>query len=341
MKRYTFLIIGMIAVLLTACEVHETTETLKAGESRLVVYAFPSDSDEYLLNVSVTQPVSGYITEPQIQDVRCWTNDVEDEVTLLQVESHYSLPVYIYKVKGQHRPGDRIRIAVHDARLPDVTAETTIPRRTEMEVTEAHQTEVNARMVFRMNFTDPVETQDYYAVRVLERKIPNYHNPDEDEEHPEPDNNYYKDDNDSYWGGGYNWDEQLSYCTIFTEYEPLLSHYSDMNLDAWNEYYDYLYCFSDEAFQGPRVEMNLVALRNNTGRKDYTLEFYTLSPEYFRMLQSLNDQRSNEFGDSGFTQVTGTYNNVKGGYGCVAGYTCHSYIYKDGNSLDFNPILAR
>lgn len=282
---------ALLAFLLTSCEKQISIVELH-DESKILLYAMPTDSDEFVINISSTIPASGVITNPDILKVECWTNGIPDEVTFVEKISVEEPYVYVYKAHGHHKSGDEIRIAVTDARLKSVKATTTIPEATDCTITDAGIVEWNGnrKLRFHLNFTDH-STQDYYATRVL-------------------------------WVGKNGTKYGMS---ISIEFEPIFDRIVDSGLDTWHEYYESIYPFTDKKMMNPKVSMYMVSdmyFPNYEETESFDLEFFTLSRDYYLMLRQLNDQRSNELGESGFSPMVSTYTNVEGGYGCVAGYIC-------------------
>lgn len=276
-----------ILFLLTSCEKQISVIKLQ-DESKLLLYAMPTDSDEFLINISTTLPISGDETKLDIQQVQCWTNGIEDEVTYVKSVRNQGPEVYIYKAKGQHKSGDVISISVRDANLKTATASTVIPEPTDVNVTDLNTVEWDNRkqLRFHIHFTDK-PTNDYYAIRIVDSKV---------------------------WG--------IIYQKIDTKLEPIFNHIIDSNLDAWNSDYQCLYAFSDQNISS-NANMYIVTSYDES-TQGYELEFYTLSRDYYLMLRHINDQQSSELNESGFSPMTSTYSNVKGGYGCVAGYICRT-----------------
>lgn len=274
--------------LLTSCEKQISVIKLH-DESKLLLYAMPTDSDEFLINVSTTLPISGDETKLDIQQVQCWTNGIEDEVSYVETVKNQGPYVYIYKAKGHHKSGDVISISVRDANLKTATASTVIPEPTDVNVTDLDTVEWNnmKQLRFHVHFTDE-PTNDYYAIRIVDSKV---------------------------WG--------IIYQKIDTKLEPIFNHIIDSNLEAWNSDYQCLYAFTDQNISTSNANMYIVTSYDES-TQGYELEFYTLSRDYYLMLRHINDQLSSELNESGFSPMTSTYSNVKGGYGCVAGYICRT-----------------
>lgn len=325
MKKIYFAL--FLVVLVSSCELPLSDFKIdQTSESRLLVYAFPSDADDYLVNVSMTKSIYNELNPLQELHVTCTTNGMVDEVTLLNVETHHQLPIAVFKAHGKHRSGDEIRIKVDCKGVPSAEASTTIPKSTDFTMNNVSETRINNQQyrVFKIGFHDEPAT-DFYAVRVMSYVAPyDYGDEDfyyEDESHNE-NTDIYNDGSYYYGQGGY------TYYHISTEREPLLQNYVDLNLDSWDQNYQCMYIFNDKKFSSPEVDMHLYA-ESCYGKN--VLQFYTLSAEYYEMLDRLNSQLNNELGSSGLSQIYSTFNNVKGGYGCVAGYTMRTHEYVVGS----------
>lgn len=308
------------------------------SESELVLYAFPTTDDEYLLNVSLTRPIAGTNGTLHLENIECTTNNRPDEVTFVHEETHYGMPVAIYRVKGEHHCGDKISISVKasapsgEGKSLSAMANTTIPAATPMEVTTVDTISPKLRFLVHVR---PVETDNaYYATRlttVFDRS-------DSFDKTPE-DYGYVFDDGPDEFYHSWSWTNfapiDYTHLSIEPNLEPLLNHYSDLELDPWNEYYKKMYFFSSAdvsaSSQAQHLSKDGLVLHLQTefpSQMDYIdVQFYTLSPEYYLMLHHLNDQLSNDFVDAGLAQTYSTYSNVRGGFGCVAAYACSHYKY--------------
>lgn len=319
----------LFAVLLLASCSKDISLDLHEQQSRLQVYAFPSLQDTFLINVSLTHPIFGPVGELRITDITCTTNGVPDKVQLLHQEEHYGLPMAIYQAVGHHRPGDEICIRVSDASAPSVTATTAIPLDvppTAVVCDSAYVPGLNIH--YGLTLTDPSDADNYYAVRVLHRNLW-VHDSHYWPSNTDPSDDLYFVPSDFYYGPyNPNHDEpQFAYtqCDIDLALEHKLNHYTDTNFDPWNEYYRSIYFFSDRDFTSPTDQFHLYVPSKHYGDA-YLLQYLILSPDYYKMLRRINDQLSNELAESGLTITSTTYNNVQGGYGCVAGYICHEYL---------------
>lgn len=289
------------------------------AESRLLIYAFPSDADDYIVNVCMTKSIYNELNPLQNLQVTCTTNGKPDEVTLLNIETHQNLPIAIFKVHGKHNTGDEIRVKVDCVGVPSAEASTIIPIATDVILNDVSDTRINNQQyrIFNIGFQDHSST-DYYAVRVLSYLIVDneggdYCTPDIERTDIYDDETYY-----------YNNLNRYDFYRLSPDYEPLLQNYIDMNLDSWNENYKYMYIFNDEKITRSDVTMHLYA---ESCYYPCTVQLFTLSPEFYAMLDRQNSQMNNDLGSSGFSQMYATYNNIKGGYGCVAAYTMRACEY--------------
>lgn len=314
---------------LTSCE-HPIEALEIRGESELVVYAFPSTDDEYLLSVSLTSPMTDEVGKLYVEYVECKTNGKPDEVIPVREESHFGMPMAIFRVKGEHRSGDKISIFVRDIQHREATASTTIPAPTPMEVTSIDTLQgEDCNLRIQMHVRPAATADAHYATRLT---------------------SVWETVDNTEYGGQYgstdevyhSWDwtnfapMQYQHLSINPSYEPLLNHYSDLNLDNWNEYYCKMYFFSSDdirALYSPSdghadggIDLHLQT--SAPWQTQYIdIQFYTLSREYFLMLRHINDQLSNDLADIGLSQSYSTYSNVRGGFGCVAAYACEHYKY--------------
>ena len=326
MKR--IILILPILLALISCEENISLQSLEQ-ESRLQLYAFPCDCDSFLINVSLTQPVFGKAGRLDITEVSCTTNGLPDQVQLLHTETHNGLPLAIYKATGKHRPGDEIHITVRDASRPTATASTFIPQDVPPAAVTCDTAYVpDQKIHYTLSLQDPSAGEHYYAVRIFQRGsvvsdgfYPSVRDSVLEENIYQTWNLYYG----TSWFLPHEYPYNYDIATISTELEHKLCHYLDINFDPWNEYYKGLYFFSSRDFTSPADQFHLYT--TPTWHSSHSiLQYFILSPDFHKMLRRINDQLSNEMAESGLTTTFATYNNVRGGYGCVAGYICHEYL---------------
>lgn len=300
MKKILFLIAIVVSGLMSC------TDSISLGqladiESRLVVYAFPTEGDTVDITVSLTYPVSGRWERLQVASVECLTNGTADRIINRGDTSSAGFPIARYAAIGRHRCGDRIEVAVAAAGLPTAKGCTVIPERPTVEsmrLDTASYLGTSYPMV-RMDMLGNVSTP-FYAVRV---------------------EGLYTDEYlDEVWVGA----PRSTFLPLMSDAEPLFAESSSADLDLssdGSDYYKYLYTFNNSSFVGGRATLHLYV---DTGYsniyKDFRPHLYALSKEYNSMLRSMNSLENNDFGKYGLAFSYSTYTNVQGGYGCIGAY---------------------
>lgn len=252
-----------------------------------------------------------------------------------------------YCAIAPQRAGDRIDVEVRAEGLPAASASTHIPEKVEAEiddVTDNFQELDDHHFVSRMaaTFADDGSTKDYYMVRMDEKRMAG--------EAIGSGSSW----SDGFMAGSYgvylaykdaftHWDFSgvkwhRHYVTILPDNEPVFKTSSqldeDFGFDAYG-YDDMAYFFNDQLFNGSSYTLHLDIYKNRFSINDhyswgdwdeyaggyyYTLQFYTLTKEYYRYIKSKNDSKNNSWADSGLMQAAHIYSNVRGGVGIVAGY---------------------
>lgn len=302
-----FWVLLPLLLLLASCRDTASIRPLKA-EPRLVVHAFPTVGDTLDIRVSLTRPINGSMPRLDVRQVRCLVNGRPAEVSLLRQDSVQGFPVHTYRVVSPLNVGDEVSLTVQAQGLPTASASTLIPRLTPLTRLQKDTIYRRERRFHRLGVTFPDREQpDYYAVRVAGREMRVL--------------KYYD----------YEGDGELHYDTTFisqgfqdveTTLEPMLNNGTTGDgvfADDDRSFYGQMYVFNDiyATSRQPTIHLYMSALRAD----QYQVHFYTLSPEYYRMLRSLNDDSNNDLGEYGFAFKGTTYTNVQGGFGCVAGYT--------------------
>lgn len=267
------------------------------GVNKLVVYAFPTANDTIVINISASQPVQGHTEKLSIKNVRCTTNGQDDSVFLAGNGDESGTMVISYYAIGKHQSGDEIKIIVDDDNLPTASATTHIPYPTNIEDVKMDTIFYKGSLYnqFRLSFSDD-ERSTYYAVRVSCM----YESKDETTE------------------------GKTAFVELQTSAEPILNNYSNAELDfgSWNDYYHNMYIFDDSSFKEKSIILHLCTPQKGwSWLESYKTQLFVLSSEYYRLLKSLNDIKNNDIGSNGLSFMFSTYNNVQGGYGCVAGYS--------------------
>ena len=297
----SFLLYLIVAISLVSCQDTISLDQIK-GKNALVVYAFPTTNDTIIINISASQPIRGNSEGLSITSVRCTTNGIDDLIVDADYTNDSETTVATYYAIGEHSIGDEIQITVNDDNLPTVSARTIIPASKAIEATKIDTTFYKGSLYTRLRLTfEDNESSTYYAVRVVGLYVP------EDE----------------------STKGRTEFVELETSAEPILNNYSNAELGfgSWNDYYHNMYIFDDSSFKNRSATLHLYT-RQKSWLESYKVQLFVLSPEYYRMLKSLNDIKNNNIGSNGLSFMFSTYTNVNGGYGCVAGYSMDETIWQ-------------
>lgn len=293
-------------ILITLCMLTSCGDNIdiRQGETpKFVIYAFPSASDTIPITISVTKP-AGHKT-PVLShatiSVTCLINGKVDEIKFADSSNVSGLPVLTYYAIGKHKTGDRVRVSVVPASHQDglgltkAWGETQIPESPSIDSismdTIFHKEDNYTRLKVPFHKTHGVQ---YYAARVK--------------------------------GMEYFESVDSASCVseeIETSLEPLLNGLTDteLNFGTKNDFYQLMYVFDSSQVTSQAVTLHLCVLEQ-AYVSAYRVELFSLSPEFYHMLKSINDINNNDIGEHGLAFVQPTYTNIYGGYGCVAGYGC-------------------
>lgn len=293
-------------ILITLCILTSCGDNIdiRQGETpKFVIYAFPSASDTIPITISVTKP-AGHNT-PALShatiSVTCLTNGKADEIMFADSSNVSGLPVLTYYAIGKHKTGDRVRVSVEPASHQDgldltkAWGETQIPESPSIDSismdTIFHKEDDYTRLKVSFNKTHGVQ---YYAARVK----------------------------------GMEYFESVDSIScvseeIETSLEPLLNGLTDteLNFGTNNDFYHLMYAFDSSQVTSQAVTLHLCVLELSY-TSAYRVELFSLSPEFYQMLKSINDINNNDIGAHGLAFIQPTYTNISDGYGCVAGYGC-------------------
>ena len=231
----------------------------------------------------------------------CLIDDKADEIIFADSSNVSGLPVLTYYAIGKHKTGDRIRVSVeptshqNDLNLEKAWGETEIPEPPSIDSiymdTRFHKEDDYTRLKVSFSKTRGVQ---YYATKVKGME--------------------YFESVDS-----------VSYVSeeIETSLEPLLNGLTntEFNFGTKNDFYHMMYVFDSSQVASQEVTLHLCVL-GQSYTSAYSVEQFSLSPEFYQMLKSINDINNNDIGAHGFAFIQPTYTNITGGYGCVAGYGC-------------------
>lgn len=298
MSRH-IIIFSFFVCMLASCS--DNLDIKQTEAPKFVVYAFPTVSDTIPITVSVTRPIGQAALTINGITISCTVNGKEDEIILSDSTNVSGLPVLTYNAIGKHNVDDKISISVISSHPygggggGEAYGSTIIPPLPTLDSvrldTTFHKEDyyTDARISFHK-----IDGGSYYATRLQGKDY------------------FSESDSTSY-----------EYKEIETSMEPLLNDLTDAELGfgTKNDFYHQMYVFDPSS-----IKSNTVTVHLNTVQRIYTqayrVELYSLTPEYYFMLKSINDIKNNEMGEHGLAFIRPTYTNIQGGYGCVAGYGC-------------------
>lgn len=282
-----------------------------ADESKIVVYSFPCPSqDTTYIFVSRSLPVKKYRDNTPLQAIDSaqiiYTVNGQPQTVVNRGDGYY------YVLADQHA-GDKVSVTVSADGLGDASAETVIPDTVaigdigfrEVKLYDDDYSDMEDYDQFTATFTDPADTRDYYAVRVMETR-----------------EQYFPvfDENNRQIG-----DSTVVvryYPTIDTKSEPLLKPMTNIDTAFGfdNYFYGGLAIFDDGDIGPGPYTLHLNVGQSYSSGFLYQVELLHLSPEYYRFLQSINAVENNDMAKYGLSQIMPTATNVSGGFGLVAGW---------------------
>lgn len=289
-KLAIFITLTLIPLFTTACRDTVCLDQLQK-ENTLVVYAFPTTRDTIPIMVSVAKAMNRQQQGLCCIQIRCTVNGADDRLIYLGTENYDGFPVASFFAIGKHQVGDSIVISARSQDFAEARGTTIIPPPGKI-----GGCQIDTILYKGNNYTQlrleiqPSSASRYYAVRlegwnVLDEGI-----------------------------------EEKEYKKVETTLEPLLNYYTDSDIEfgTWNDYYHRMY-----TFEKPETEPFYIRLCTTERRytSAYRTQLFSLSPEFFLLLKSLNDTDNNDIGKYGMAFVRPTFSNVIGGYGCVAAYT--------------------
>ena len=284
--------ISLIACLLLTSCADEIDISKLDSQQFITMYAFASSNDTIPIEISAAKHLNGKSSSLIIDTVLCNTNGDTDIVELVGRDTINGIIREKYNAVGKHGEGDKIDIMIKGQKMPDVYASTVIPPFANIKTcimdTVSYKGSLHVR--FNLELSDSVFCH-HYAVRIVGR---------------------YTSDDGSY---------VKNYQEIETSAEPFLNNYSEISMDFSdnNGYYHNMYIFNDETANDGKIRLHLYVMQQ-FWMEDYKVELFSLSPEYYIMLKSLNDIRNNTLGEYGLSFVSKSYTNIINGIGCVGAF---------------------
>lgn len=328
MRRYIFILTASVVV--ASCKSDRYIDISDLNEpDKVVINCFPTTNGYTEVFVSKsrkrTEEDTGVFNKPNVVSLGYDVNGKRQSVRRLEGKRVF------YATDYKQETGDRVRVTVQAEEMPGVWAETTIPEAVPIEKISA---EVKGTGMYKTNqlaitLKDPAGEGNHYAVQVVENFITKCS---------------YEYDKE---GGVIKTDkpDTLSFlCNVETQYEPLLSGMNFANLllnEGSMNFLHRFYIFSDESIDGKTYTMNLrinanfsgIPIYRNEGkyyntdikeedvtRHSFFVTLFSITPEFYNFMKSLNDLYDNELGEAGISVMMPIYTNVNGGLGIVAGY---------------------
>ncbi len=306
-RSFTFCIV--MALMSSSCNNEFELNDINAGE-KIVLYCMPcADKDTTLIQLSRSVPVSG---KGKLQQGLSgagidFTVNGKERPVYWNERATPSVPARCYYVLGRYKEADRVDINVFADGLPSVSSGTVLPAAFPLtKVGMQLRQEANTKLQFLVTFQDDADTEDYYGIRVVRRRI-----------------------------GTSVYDNRVVHMDLAdmeleVDDEPLLYNKNGLNsvFDLSNNFYQNLYIWSDEQIKGKEYTLRLKTYHSadnismwddNVYKYSYKVYLYKLSREFFLYLKSLNDVRNNDLGHKGLAPVRSHYSNVDKGIGVVGG----------------------
>jgi hypothetical protein len=285
----------------------------------MVAYCFPSNSDSTFISLSKSSPVK---TKKGISgDNTAMINDAKITYKVNGVERDvHLLSNGIYYVKGGNKAGDDIEMTASADNLNSVNASTVIPEAPIMDSVRykrVRESDNDGNMVdynqLQVTFKDVPNQHDYYAVKVLIKHMKGFGTGEWDDKGNQT----------------VTWqviDSTYTWAYIDIERESLISTISSTDEDYGfsDDFYQYFYIFDGATIDGRTYTLHLNISDQTIDGYDFTQYYkvylYKLTPEYYKLVKSINDENNNDLAKYGLSQITPTFTNVNGGIGALAGY---------------------
>lgn len=283
----------VLLLFLTSCQDKINIEQINC-ENKLLVYSFPTNKDTIPIIISPAISINKQPKEIKNIAVSCFTDGKEDNIIFISNESVSSIPCYTYYAIGKHNIGNRIEISVKADNYTPAYGETTIPEETSIKTSIIDTIFYKGNQYTQIKLSINKQKHGYYyATRILV---------EEGEE-------------------GFT---KHKFQEIETSLEPLLNGYTntDIKFGTWNNYYHQMYTFKEnyDIVNNDSLSLRLCVQQRPWLRK-YQAQVFNITKDYYLFLKSLNDIENNEIGGYGLSLISSSYSNIKGGYGCIGGYT--------------------
>lgn len=320
----------MVTALFVSCQMDRDIEIGKLiGPPKAVINCFPTANGYTEVFVSESKSSTGNkpgdFKRPNVTALNYNLNGTQQGVRRLESKRVF------YATNAQQKSGDRVRVDVQADGLPHAWGETIIPEAVPIKdlTSDVKGSGIYKKQHLALTFKDPAGESNRYAVQVVEKLIVG--------------KRYKYDENDNLIKVECR-DTLEFLSTVDTQYEPLLSGVNFANLmfnEEGSKFLNNFYFFTDEGIAGKEYAMNLCLQATETDyyikdsedvyhkmtideediiQHSYTATLFSITPEFYRFMKSLNDTYNNELGEAGLSVLMPVYSNVNGGLGIVAGY---------------------
>lgn len=156
----------MILVALISCE--RLVDFPAEKDGRILIYAVIDDSGKSRINVSVTQPVEG--TEETTQDkVRINMRADGKDIEMHPDKSNSTDAVTSYRIVGNLTPGQKMEMKAEAIGLPPVNAETVIPESLPKVSIQKNDDELKSLFNFIILIDEKPRPDNYFGIRIMKR----------------------------------------------------------------------------------------------------------------------------------------------------------------------------
>lgn len=297
-----------------SCDKEVTVRNVEEN-GRLVVYCVPSNvRDTTFIQLLWSRALKGGVESERAAgraEVSFRVNGVEKETGYVGKNLFYAV--------GRLKVGDEIEIMAQVPGVPAVSARTVIPANFPLKKVEGVRLNISGYQAvrFRITLQDYAETENYYGVRILCKRV---------------------------FLEGISMptsDSVVRPLTLNVDNEPLMNDKLGVDdvFDLSNDFYQRLYIYNDSQINGKTYTLSLDCFeRNSVGKSAnekvyYKIALFTLSPELYKYLKSVNALNNNDLGKIGLAPVYKSYTNIINGIGIAGGCNLYETDWMEASSF--------
>jgi hypothetical protein len=284
------------------------------SKPKLVLYCMPTVGDSTIITLTRSLPVNGQGSVSEVDGARIsYTVNGQPATVIAEGNGRY-------KAVARQTAGDRVSIEAEADGLPAVAAQTTILA--PVPITDVKTGEVYTYseewgesrnfLQLQATFTDPADTQDYYAVQVKKLRFVRENGLVKDEPYPPLDV-----------------DSILEVHEAYTDSDPLLRKLNSIDYDFGydDNSYEQFFVFTDKDISGKTYTLRLNVYpdafngpNNHYVSPYFVIELYHITPEFYHFVSSIGNVENSDLTKVGLSSITPNVGNVLGGIGMAAGY---------------------